>query len=93
MLNDDQRLIDRQEFLYSSTSLFLYSNVDEALYGTVWYGPLTVAVFTLLSIYVCFDHVYDGKLMNIWTCGYDDTMWSLCLLSYSSCNLGCMAIV
>ena len=39
--------------LYSSTSLFLYSNVDEALYGIVWYGPLMVAVNILLSLDIC----------------------------------------
>ena len=39
--------------LYSSTSLFLYSNVDEALYGILWYGPLLVEVFTLLLLYMC----------------------------------------
>ena len=27
--------------------------VDEALYGIVWYGPFMVAVFTLLSLYMC----------------------------------------
>ena len=53
MLNDDQRLIDRQEFLYSSTSLFLYSNTDEPFYGIVYNGSLMVAVFSLLSLYMC----------------------------------------
>ena len=27
--------------------------VDEDLYGIVWYGPFMVAVFTLLSLYMC----------------------------------------
>ena len=53
MVYDDQKLKDWQEFLYSSTSLFLYSNVDEALYGIVWYGTLMVVVFTLFSLYMC----------------------------------------
>ena len=34
--------------LYSSYSTV----VDEALYGIVWYGPLTAAVFTLFSLYM-----------------------------------------
>ena len=42
--------------------------------------------------YISVDHGNEGKLMNIWTCAYDDTMWWLCLLSYSSCDLGCIAI-
>ena len=29
-------------FLYSSTSLLLYRNVEKALYDIVWYGPLIV---------------------------------------------------
>ena len=67
--------------------------VDKALYDIVCFGPLMLAVFTLFSIYPCFDHDHEGKLMNIWACAYDDTMWSLCLLSYYSCDLGCLAIV
>ena len=39
--------------LYSATSLFIYSNVDEALYDIVWYDPLMVKVFTLYSLYMC----------------------------------------
>ena len=54
---------------------FLYSIVvDEALHGIVWYDPLMVVVFDLLSIHICVDHVREGKLMNIWACAYDDTM-------------------
>ena len=45
IFNDDQR--------HASSPLILYSNVDEALYGIVWYGPLIVAMFTLLSLYMC----------------------------------------
>ena len=69
-------------FLYFSYSIV----IDKALYGIVWYGPPMVAVLTLLSIYICVDHGEEGKLMNIWACGYDDTMCSLCLHSYSSCD-------
>ena len=65
MVNYDQRLKDLQEFLYSSISLFIYSNIDDALYGIVCYGPLMVAVFTLLSIYICVDHGNESKLTNI----------------------------
>ena len=43
--------------------------------------------------YICFDYGIEVKLMNIRTCTHDDTMRSLCLLFYSSCDLGCMAIV
>ena len=73
---------------------FSYSiEVDEALYNIVWYSPLMVSVYTIFLIHVCFDHADEVKLINIWACAYDNTMWSLCLLSYSSCELGCMAIV
>ena len=69
---------------------FPYSiEVDEALYCIVWYGPLMV-VCLLYCHYICVDYGHEGKLMNIWRCAYDDTMWRLCLLSYSSCDLGCM---
>ena len=63
----------------------LYSIVvDEALHGIGWYDPLMVVVFNLLPIYICVDHVQEVKLMNIWAFAYDDTMWSLCIFSYSS---------
>ena len=49
---------------------------------------------SLYCHYICVDYGLEGKLMNTWVCGYDDhNMWSLCLLSYFSCDLGCMAIV
>ena len=67
MVNDNQRVKDFQEFLYSCTSLLLSSNVDEALYEIVWYGPLIVAVFILLPIYMCFDHGLEGNYsMNVY---------------------------
>lgn len=65
MVNYDQRLKDLKEFIYYSTSLFIYSNIDDALYDIVCYGPLMVAVFTLLSIYICVDNENEVKLMNI----------------------------
>ena len=49
----------------NSSILFYINVVDEALYGIVWYGPLVVEVFDLLSIYICDDYVLEGKLMNI----------------------------
>ena len=61
MVNDDQRLKDLYELLYSSTSLLLYSNVDEALYDIVWYGPLMVELPYLLSINICFYHFHERK--------------------------------
>ena len=73
---------------------FSYSIVvDEDLYGIVCYDPLVVVVFNLFQIYICVDHVHEYKLMNIWAGDYDDTIWSSCLHSYCSCDLGCMAIV
>ena len=72
---------------------FLYSNVDEALYGIVWYGPLMVVMFTLLSIKMWCDNILEGKL------DYECVLVMIiqcevsCLVSYSSCDLGCMTIV
>ena len=37
--------------------------------------------------YICFYHGLEYKLMNIWTCDYDDIMRGLRLLFYSSCVL------
>ena len=38
--------------------------VDEPLYGTEWYGPLMVAVFTLLSIYMLCDHILEVNYIS-----------------------------
>ena len=40
MVNDDKRLKDWYEFLYASTYIYLYSNVDVALNGIVFNGAL-----------------------------------------------------
>ena len=62
-------------FLYSSTSLLLYINVDEALYDIVWYGPLMVAMFTFFSFYICVDNGLEVKILIV-KCGHNDhTMW------------------
>ena len=62
--------------------------VDEALYGIVWYGPLMVVVFTLFTIYIC-DVNMTLKTIVLWIYGGDDhTMWSICLVSCSSYDLG-----
>lgn len=37
--------------------------------------------------YTCVYYGLEGKLMNIWMCGYDDyTIFNLCLVFYSSCE-------
>ena len=73
--------------LYSLASLLLYSIVDEVLDDIVWYGPLMVAVFILFSLYICVDYGVEGKLMDIWVCGYDyHTMSNLCLDFHSCCE-------
>ena len=37
----------------------------------VSFCPLMVAVFTFLSIYICYDHVLEGNRCNV-NYGYDD---------------------
>ena len=49
-------LVKRVDELVRSTIplyFLYYSYVDEALYDIVWYGQVMVAMFTLLSLYVC----------------------------------------
>ena len=51
-------------------------------YGGGVYFIVIIYVFTII----------EGKIMNIWTCPYDDTMPSLFLLSYASGDLDCMVV-
>ena len=62
-------------------------------WSLVWHcGPLMVAVFTLFSIYMCGDIAL--KAIIIWMCvGDDHPNVKSCLISYSSCDLSCIANV
>ena len=52
-----------------SFSLLLYIIVvDQDLYGNVWYGALMVSVFTLMSLYMCWQWPWRqiDEYMSVW---------------------------
>ena len=62
MIKDEK--IGKNVYLFYFLVVFI---VDESLYDIVWYGPLIVAVFTLLPIYTLYEHGLEGRfIINVW---------------------------